>query len=212
MGLNNEEIIFNVQHFMRRPSEFANPSLAEAVDVILQEKDETLHVRDSLEACLMNLQEVDEERKTPLAKPSIKEPPQFDLKPILAHLSHGLANLHGLQKTEHYHPERPFSPAITIAPEDRGKMSFTCLYGIFAYRRMSFGLCNAPAIFQRCMLAIFIDMVEDIMEVFMDDFSVVGNSFDEYLKNLRRVLKRLAFEGLKKRLVTEPIIVAPDWE
>ncbi|XP_070017281.1 uncharacterized protein [Nicotiana sylvestris] len=92
---------------------------------------------------------------------------------------------------------------ITIAPEDRGKMSFTCLYGIFAYRRMSFGLCNAPAIFQRCMLAIFIDMVEDIMEVFMDDFSVVGNSFDEYLKNLRRVLKRSYLIGSKVIVYTD---------
>ena len=54
---------------------------------------------------------------------------------------------------------------------------------------MPFGLCNAPAIFKRCMMAIFTDKVEDIMEVFMDDFSVVGNSFDECLINLTRVLK-----------------------
>ncbi|XP_009628900.2 uncharacterized protein [Nicotiana tomentosiformis] len=44
MRLNNEEIIFNVQQSMRRPSEFANCLLVEAVDVILQEKDETLNV------------------------------------------------------------------------------------------------------------------------------------------------------------------------
>ncbi|GKA69908.1 reverse transcriptase domain-containing protein [Tanacetum coccineum] len=50
----------------------------------------------------------------------------------------------------------------------------TCPYGTFAYRRMSFGLCNAPATFQRCMTAIFHDMVEDFMEVFMDDFLVLG--------------------------------------
>ncbi|XP_019228281.1 PREDICTED: uncharacterized protein LOC109209462 [Nicotiana attenuata] len=55
MRLNNEEIIFNVQQSMRRPSEFANCSLVEAVDVILQEEDETINVRDPLEACLMNL-------------------------------------------------------------------------------------------------------------------------------------------------------------
>jgi len=79
---------------------------------------------------------------------------------------------------------------ISIAPEDREKTSFTCPYGIFAFRRMPFGLCNAPATFQRCMLAIFTDMVEDIMEVFMDDFSVVGDSFEDCLHNLRRVLKR----------------------
>ncbi|XP_019255321.1 PREDICTED: uncharacterized protein LOC109233930, partial [Nicotiana attenuata] len=79
---------------------------------------------------------------------------------------------------------------ISIAPEDREKTSFTCPYGIYAFRRMPFGLCNAPATFQRCMMAIFTDMVEDIMEVFMDDFSVVGNSFEECLVNLTRVLKR----------------------
>ncbi|XP_019255109.1 PREDICTED: uncharacterized protein LOC109233695 [Nicotiana attenuata] len=61
MRLNNEEIIFNVQHSMRRPSEFANCSLVEAVDVILQEEDETINVRDTLQACLMNLENVDGE-------------------------------------------------------------------------------------------------------------------------------------------------------
>ncbi|GKF94635.1 reverse transcriptase domain-containing protein, partial [Tanacetum coccineum] len=56
--------------------------------------------------------------------------------------------------------------------------------------RMPFGLCNAPATFQRCMTAIFHDMVEDFMEVFMDDFSVFGNSFDCCLANLDRMLAR----------------------
>ncbi|XP_075076180.1 uncharacterized protein LOC107796366 isoform X1 [Nicotiana tabacum] len=79
---------------------------------------------------------------------------------------------------------------ISIAPDDREKTSFTCPYGIYAFRMMPFGLCNAPATFQRCMMVIFTDIVEDIMEVFMDDFLVVGNSFDECLINLTRVLKR----------------------
>ncbi|CAN0881463.1 Retrovirus-related Pol polyprotein from transposon 17.6 [Linum grandiflorum] len=79
---------------------------------------------------------------------------------------------------------------IPIAPEDQEKTTFTCPFGTFAYRRMPFGLCNAPATFQRCMLAIFDDLVEDIMEVYMDDFSVYGDSFDKCLANLGRVLKR----------------------
>jgi len=44
---------------------------------------------------------------------------------------------------------------IPIAPEDQEKTTFTCLFGMFAYRRMTFGLCNAPATFQHCMLSLF---------------------------------------------------------
>ncbi|MDD0148337.1 reverse transcriptase, partial [Shigella flexneri] len=79
---------------------------------------------------------------------------------------------------------------ITIAPEDQDKTTFTCPYGTFAFRRMPFGLCNAPATFQRCMMAIFSDMVENIIEIFMDDFSVFGSSFAACLKNLELVLSR----------------------
>ena len=49
---------------------------------------------------------------------------------------------------------------IPIAFEDQEKMTFTCPSGIFAYRCMPFGLCNAPTAFQRCTLSIFSDMVE----------------------------------------------------
>ncbi|CAN6723514.1 unnamed protein product [Malus baccata var. baccata] len=69
---------------------------------------------------------------------------------------------------------------IVIAPDDQEKTTFTCPFGTFAYRRMPFGLCNAPATFQRCM----------IIEVFMDDFSVFGDSFDGCLENLTLILKR----------------------
>ncbi|RVW73914.1 Retrovirus-related Pol polyprotein from transposon opus [Vitis vinifera] len=58
--------------------------------------------------------------------------------------------------------------------EDQEKTTFTCPFGTYAYRRMPFGLCNAPATFQRCMLSIFSDMVERIMEVFMDDITIYG--------------------------------------
>ena len=79
---------------------------------------------------------------------------------------------------------------IAIAPEDQEKTTFTCPYGTFAFRRMPFGLCNAPATFQRCMMAIFSDMVERIIEVFMDDFSIFDSSFDHCLNNLSKVLER----------------------
>ncbi|GJX57127.1 reverse transcriptase domain-containing protein [Tanacetum coccineum] len=55
---------------------------------------------------------------------------------------------------------------------------------------MPFGLCNAPTTFQRCTTAIFHDMVEDFMEVFMDDLSVFGNSFNSCPTNLDKILAR----------------------
>ncbi|GJT83464.1 reverse transcriptase domain-containing protein [Tanacetum coccineum] len=79
---------------------------------------------------------------------------------------------------------------IPIDPMDQEKTTFTCPFGTYAYRRMPFGLCNAPATFQRCMLAIFHDMIEESVEVFMDDFSVFGNSFDKCLNNLDKMLQR----------------------
>ncbi|GJT63283.1 reverse transcriptase domain-containing protein [Tanacetum coccineum] len=79
---------------------------------------------------------------------------------------------------------------IPIDPNDQEKTTFTCPYGTFAYRRMPFGLCNAPGTFQRCMMAIFHDMIEKMMEVFMDDFLVFGSSFSTCLTHLEKMLKR----------------------
>ncbi|GKC23600.1 reverse transcriptase domain-containing protein, partial [Tanacetum coccineum] len=53
---------------------------------------------------------------------------------------------------------------IPIDPKDQEKTTFTCPYRTFAYRRMPFGLFNAPGTFQRCMMAIFHDMIEETME------------------------------------------------
>ncbi|GJY59123.1 reverse transcriptase domain-containing protein [Tanacetum coccineum] len=99
--------------------------------------------------------------------------------------------------------------------------------------------CNAPGMFQRCMMAIFHDMIEKTMEVFMDDFLVFGNSFSTCLTNLDKMLKRCedtnlalnwkkaiswlkktpdteeciqAFQTLKKKLTEAPILIAPNWD
>ena len=85
---------------------------------------------------------------------------------------------------------------IEIAAEDQEKTTFTCPFGTYSYMRMPFGLCNAPATFQRCMLSIFSDLVERIMEVCMDDITVYGGSFEECLINLENVLHRCIEKNL----------------
>ncbi|XP_075078645.1 uncharacterized protein LOC142164589 [Nicotiana tabacum] len=112
---------------------------------------------------------------------------------------------------------------IVIYPEDKDKNIFTYPYGSFAFKCMPFGLCNASATFQRCMIAIFTDMVEKFVKVFIDDFSVFRSSYDDCLNNLSKLLLEKdvtfnfddaylkKFEELKKNLVAAPIIVAPHW-
>nr|GEU75460.1 DNA-directed DNA polymerase [Tanacetum cinerariifolium] len=79
---------------------------------------------------------------------------------------------------------------IPIDPQDQEKTTFTCPYGTFAYRCLPFGLCNAPGTFQRCMMAIFHDMIEKTMEVFIDDFLVFSDSFSSCLSYLDKMLQR----------------------
>ena len=102
---------------------------------------------------------------------------------------------------------------IAIAPEDQEKTTFTCPYGTFAFRRMSFGLCNAPTTFQRCIKSMFPDLVEEAMEIFMDDFSVYGSSFEHCVENLETVLQRCQDKNLALNwekcyfMVTEGIVL-----
>nr|GEY83656.1 reverse transcriptase domain-containing protein [Tanacetum cinerariifolium] len=125
---------------------------------------------------------------------------------------------------------------IPINPRDQEKTTFTCPYGTFAYIRMPFDLCNAPGMFQRCMLAIFHDMVEKTMEVFIDDFSdkshfmvkegiVLGHKISknriEVDKAKVDVIAKLphpttveavrSFFVTLKKLTEAPILIAPNW-
>jgi hypothetical protein len=77
-----------------------------------------------------------------------------------------------------------------VHKDDQEKKTFACPFGTFAYRRMPFGLCSAAATFQRCMNVLFADYIEKIMEVFMDDFSVYGTYFDNFLFSINKVLQR----------------------
>ena len=86
---------------------------------------------------------------------------------------------------------------IAIHPDDQEKTAFTCPFGTFAFKRMPFGLCNAPATFQRCMTEIFPDFLGDSLEVFMENFSVFGNDFERCLAHLTKILEVC----IRKRLV-----------
>lgn len=109
--------------------------------------------------------------------------------------------------TEKYHKDIPFMDQIlnlwwycfldgysgynqiTITPKHQERTTFTCTYGTFAFKQMSFGLFNSPSTFQRCMLSVYANMVEDLMEVFIDDFSVVGDTFEVCLEHLSQALQ-----------------------
>ena len=78
---------------------------------------------------------------------------------------------------------------IQVAPEDQDKSTFTCPWGTSAYRVLPFGLCNAPATFQRAVLGIFFDLIHDCVELYMGDFTIYGNTFEEDLAILEKVLK-----------------------
>jgi hypothetical protein len=79
---------------------------------------------------------------------------------------------------------------ILIAHEDQDNTTFTCPWATYAYRVLPFGFCNAPSTFQRTILGIFVDLIHDCVEVYMDNFIVYGNTFQEALDKLRKVLSR----------------------
>ena len=102
---------------------------------------------------------------------------------------------------------------IAIALEDQEKTTFTCPDGTFTFKRMPFSLCNAPATFQRCMMSMLSDLVEDAIKIFMDDFSLYGSSFEKCLENLETVLRRCQDKNLALNwekchfMVTEGIVL-----
>ena len=61
---------------------------------------------------------------------------------------------------------------------------------------MPFGLCNVPATFQRCMMSMFSDLVEEAMEIFLDDFSIYGSSSENCFQTLETVLLRCKDKNL----------------
>ena len=96
---------------------------------------------------------------------------------------------------------------IQIAPEDQDKTTFTCPWGTFAYKVLPFDLCNAATTFQR---VVFADL--EFVEIYMDDFSVFGDSFQEALKNIEKEIllcqeAHLALSDKKCRLMCKAGVV-----
>ncbi|GKA68170.1 reverse transcriptase domain-containing protein [Tanacetum coccineum] len=165
-------------------------------------------------------------------KSSIDEPPEVELKDLPPHLEYAFlegdnklpviiakdlsveekaALIKRLAGNEYYCFLDGFSGYIQIPidPHDQEKTTFTCPYGTFAYRRMPFGLCNAPGTFQRCMMAIFHDMIEKTMKSPGRIF-VVGNSFENCLSRVDKMLQRcedtnlcLNWEGAKVDVIAK---------
>ncbi|XP_028805003.1 uncharacterized protein LOC114759930 [Neltuma alba] len=151
--------------------------------------------------------------------PSVIKPPELELKPLPSHLKYAYlaendklpviiaSSLYDIEEKKLLTILKRNKKAIgwsmadipdgfsryfqiPIASEDQDKTTFTCPFGTFAYRRMPFGLCNAPSTFQRAMMSIFSEFLGSSMEVFVDNFTVYGDTFDDCLESLDRVLSR----------------------
>ncbi|XP_070049616.1 uncharacterized protein [Nicotiana tomentosiformis] len=221
--LNEEEITFNVQISMRRPSEFAKCSLIKAVDVILKEEDETLNAKDPLAVCLMNLDEANredltewvlalegqglckrelefeplhlEERKTPPAKPSIEEPSKLELKPLPPHLRYAFLG-----------PNSTLPVIISFGLLDVQKEQ---LLQVLIECKTAIGWTTTDI--KGIILAFCIHkiLLEDGHKPFREHQRRLNPNMKEVVK--KEVINWVAFEKLEKRLVTTPILVAPDW-
>nr|XP_009774766.1 PREDICTED: uncharacterized protein LOC104224764 [Nicotiana sylvestris] len=193
LRVDDKEAVFNVYRAIQLTRHYEQLSVISVVEANEQIHYPSVYLDDSLEKALMLLDSlgVDEEEEKLLRV----------LREHKRALGWTMSDIKGISIAFCMHKilmEDGHKPSIAISPEDQEKTTFTCPCGTYAFKRMPFGLCNAPATFQRCMMAIFTDMIERLLE------KDVAFKFDD------TCLK--AFEELKGRLVTAPIIIAPDWE
>ena len=86
---------------------------------------------------------------------------------------------------------------VEVAPKDREKTAFCTQEGLFEFNVMPFGLCNAPATFQRLMDCVLAGLQWATCLVYIDDIIIMGKTFEEHLHHLQQVLDRLKSAGLK---------------
>lgn len=86
---------------------------------------------------------------------------------------------------------------IPMAQEDKKKTAFTTHVGLYEFNVMPFGLCNAPAAFQRLMDAVLGGVMWTMALVYLDDIVVFSAGFEEHIKRLRMVFDRFRAAGVK---------------
>lgn len=89
---------------------------------------------------------------------------------------------------------------VEMDPCDREKTAFTTPLGLYEFDRMPFGLCNAPATFQRLMQQCLRGQIAESLLVYLDDIIVYSPDFSAHLQHLDHVFQRLWQHGLKLRL------------
>ena len=86
---------------------------------------------------------------------------------------------------------------VEMAEADKEKTTFCTTEGLYQFRVMPFGLCIAPASFQRLMDLVLSGLQWSQCLVYLDDIVVLGRSFEEYIRNLDSVFQRLRESGLR---------------
>ncbi|GKA37176.1 reverse transcriptase domain-containing protein [Tanacetum coccineum] len=212
LGVGTERMIFNIDSAIKHS--YSNDDTCFGIDVIdeileevfnalLDEGSEILH---SIEGTILEeklFAEFDEfmamtTDKNSESESDTEEPPfekitfntDYKIKTSLEEPSTDLELKPLIDDIECAFLEEPSFLPIPIDPMYQEKTTFIYPFGTYSYRRMPIGLCNAPATFQRCILAIFQDMIEESVEVIMEDVSIFGSAFDHFLNNLDKMLQR----------------------
>ena len=86
---------------------------------------------------------------------------------------------------------------VEVDPQDKEKTAFATPMGLYQWERMPFGLCNAPATFQRLMQRCLGERVHDFLLIYLDDVILYSLDFDSHLAHLEQVFERLHHHGLK---------------
>ncbi|RVW45762.1 Retrovirus-related Pol polyprotein from transposon 17.6 [Vitis vinifera] len=172
--------IFHMSKKLITPEEEEGPKEVCIIDTIVEEHCDQ-NMQDELNESLEDLEEGLSEPADVLATLQV-------LKRCKKAIGWQISDLKGISPLPLVSPTQvvPKKSGITVVQNEKGEEIATRLTSgedhfhmsvwNIRYRRMPFGLCNAPATFQRCMLSILSDMVERIMEVFMDDITIYGGS------------------------------------